>query len=98
MFIKLINTTHKHLICRIHICFSFLYVNIYFYKEPRYPFADRVQTPKAVQVNNDALPAEEVGPIVRNDIVMKDYYCLNWILNPLMIRHCKDKLTCSNKL
>ena len=74
--------------------FFFLYVNIYFYKEPRYPFADRVQTPKAVQVNNDALPAEEVGPIVRNDIVMKDYYGLNWILNPLMIRHRKGKLTC----
>ena len=74
--------------------FFFLYVNIQFYKEPRYPFADRVQTPKAVQVNNDALPAEEVGPIVRNDIVMKDYYGLNWILNPSMIRHRKGKLTC----
>ena len=74
--------------------FFFFICKYIFYKEPRYPFADRVQTPKAVQVNNDALPAEEVGPIVRNDIVMNDYYGLNWILNPSMIRHRKGKLTC----
>ena len=74
--------------------FFFLYEYIYIYKAPKYSFTELVHTPKSVQVNNDALPAEEVGPIVRNDIVMKDYYGLNWILNPLMIRHRKGKLTC----
>ena len=42
---------------------------------------DLVQTPKAVQVNNDALPAEEVGPIFRNDTVTKDDHGLNWTFN-----------------
>ena len=69
-----------------------LYVNIYFYKEPRYPFADRVKTPKAVQVNNDDLPSEVVGPIVRNDTVTKDDYNFNWTLNSSIMRHRKGKI------
>ena len=69
-------------------------VNIIFYKSPRHLFPDLVQTPKAVQVNNDALPAEEVGPIVRNDTVTKDDHGLNWTFNSSMIRHRKGKLTC----
>ena len=94
LFIKLINTTHKHLSLSHTYMFFFLYEYIYFYKAPKYSFADLVQTPKAVQVNNDALPAEENGPIVRNNTVTKDDQGLNGTLNSSMIRHRKGKLTC----
>ena len=47
-----------------------------------------------LQVNNDALPAKENDPIVRNNTVTKDDQGLNGTYNSSMIRHLKGKLTC----
>ena len=58
------------------------------------PNQESLDTMKAAQVNNDALPTEENGPIVRNDTVTKDDQGLNWTLNTSKIRRRKGKLTC----